>query len=182
MQKHERERGACSVRGSRKRETRRSASVLAMQAPKFNKDLQPEWAGEEPCKEVWLLFFPKAQHSVGRSESVLGGSSWGTSGSLPNSPRLRCGAARPANAGNVRRLHDRTIAFIRGFIQFPQALELFCRLNLVDKAKYAQLENQTKMDDSTFTPNQFHGYSRIEGLKEQFMVGFFGTSLHSSKH
>ncbi len=26
------------------------------------------------------------------------------------------------------------------------------------------------MDESTFTPNQFHGYSQMQGLKEQFMI------------
>ncbi len=56
------------------------------------------------------------------------------------------------------------------YSKFSSALEAFCSRPIEEKALYAKIENKTKMDDSKWTPNQFHGYSRMEGLKEQFMV------------
>jgi hypothetical protein len=49
-------------------------------------------------------------------------------------------------------------------------LAAFCKLPIEEKAKFAKVENNTLMEDTKWTPNQFHGYSRMEGLKEQFMV------------
>ena len=53
----------------------------------------------------------------------------------------------------------------QSYAKFAIALDEFCNKPLSQKAEYA-----TKFDNSTYTPNQFHGYSRMEGLKEQYMV------------
>eukprot|EP01112_Ceratiomyxa_fruticulosa_P015827 TRINITY_DN470_c0_g1_i4.p1 TRINITY_DN470_c0_g1~~TRINITY_DN470_c0_g1_i4.p1 ORF type:complete len:413 (+),score=81.41 TRINITY_DN470_c0_g1_i4:1941-3179(+) len=49
---------------------------------------------------------------------------------------------------------------------FQLALQAFCEQPLeTEKFKFA-----IKSDDTPHSPNQFHGYSRMEGLKEQFMI------------
>lgn len=45
------------------------------------------------------------------------------------------------------------------------AMEAFMKQSTDEKAKFA-----TKMDDTPYSPNQYHGYSKMKGLKEQFMV------------
>eukprot|EP01117_Protostelium_nocturnum_P006975 TRINITY_DN2502_c0_g1_i3.p1 TRINITY_DN2502_c0_g1~~TRINITY_DN2502_c0_g1_i3.p1 ORF type:complete len:270 (-),score=94.90 TRINITY_DN2502_c0_g1_i3:55-864(-) len=51
---------------------------------------------------------------------------------------------------------------------FSRSLDAFFNQSLEEKSKFA-----TKMmgpSNQQFTPNQYHGYSRLEGLKEQFMI------------
>lgn len=60
--------------------------------------------------------------------------------------------------------------------EFAESLALFCKQPLEEKLKFAQLKNGTKMDDSRFTPNQYHGYSQMLGLKEQFMIRAAGRN------
>jgi len=52
---------------------------------------------------------------------------------------------------------------------FSRSLDAFFSQRLEEKAKFATL-----YDDSTYSPNQYHGYSRMEGLKEQYMIRLCG--------
>ena len=105
--------------------------------------LQPQWAGEEPSVEVDAkVFFAELM-----KES-------------PAQQMITRGYAVVSLAPATMRTYD----------DFYKALALFCNQPLAEKLKFAQLKNGTKMDDSTFTPNQFHGYSQMQGLKEQLMI------------
>jgi len=51
-------------------------------------------------------------------------------------------------------------------------LAAFCNQSMEEKTKFA-----ITMDNSKWTPNQFHGYSRMEGLKEQYMIRAMGKGI-----
>eukprot|EP01119_Soliformovum_irregulare_P000448 TRINITY_DN10309_c0_g1_i2.p1 TRINITY_DN10309_c0_g1~~TRINITY_DN10309_c0_g1_i2.p1 ORF type:complete len:241 (+),score=57.61 TRINITY_DN10309_c0_g1_i2:36-758(+) len=58
----------------------------------------------------------------------------------------------------------------RNYADFALALKAFCEQSQEEKARFA-----TMMPDSTkWSPNQFHGYSKMEGLKEQYMIRLTG--------
>jgi len=71
------------------------------------------------------------------------------------------------------------------YADFALSLKAFCDQDISEKVKFATL-----MDNSKYTPNQFHGYSRMEGLKEQYMIRSSGKganlilpgSYHGSPH
>jgi isopenicillin N synthase-like dioxygenase len=52
------------------------------------------------------------------------------------------------------------------------AMEAFMKQPDEEKAKFA-----TKTDDTKYSPNQYHGYSKMKGLKEQFMVRACGDDM-----
>lgn len=58
------------------------------------------------------------------------------------------------------------------YAAFHADWQSFCALPSADKEHFAQL--QFDRDPGTYSPNQFHGYSRMHGLKEQFMLRAFG--------
>ena len=53
------------------------------------------------------------------------------------------------------------------------AMQAFMKQPAQEKAKFA-----TKTDDARYSPNQYHGYSKMKGLKEQFMVETFIPSTN----
>ncbi|XP_062514336.1 uncharacterized protein LOC134189953 [Corticium candelabrum] len=52
------------------------------------------------------------------------------------------------------------------------AMATFMKQSADEKAKFA-----TKTDDLLYSPNQYHGYSKMKGLKEQFMVRACGHGM-----
>lgn len=52
------------------------------------------------------------------------------------------------------------------------AMATFMKQSADEKAKFA-----TKTDDLLYSPNQYHGYSKMKGLKEQFMVVTFHITV-----
>jgi len=69
----------------------------------------------------------------------------------------------------VVRLDD---AMLSLYSQFHSAFEKFVALPTAEKEKYAYLQ----FDPSVYSPNQYHGYSVVHGLKEQFMMRIGGGS------
>lgn len=51
------------------------------------------------------------------------------------------------------------------YTKFAIDFDAFCSQPIEEKAKFA-----TKFTSIKHSPDQFHGYSRMEGLKEQYMV------------
>jgi len=73
----------------------------------------------------------------------------------------------------------------QAYAEFALSFAVFCQLTLDQKAQFAStFESEVGSlpqvkGASTFSPNQFHGYSQIQGLKEQFMIrhGGHGSQL-----
>jgi len=113
------------------------------QAPRENQEeLSPEWSGLDPNVEV--------EDPAKFIEELLNED---IATSL-----LQRGYA-------VFRLNEETK---KVYSDFAVSLAMFCHQPLEEKAKYATLMESS--NNSVFTPNQFHGYSRMEGLKEQFAL------------
>jgi len=56
------------------------------------------------------------------------------------------------------------------YSSFHDAFEKFSALPVPDKQRYAHLQ----FDKASYSPNQYHGFSVVEGLKEQFMMRIGG--------
>lgn len=70
------------------------------------------------------------------------------------------------------------------------AMRAFSHQNEEEKVRYVTISGDrtapgggdngsSKEEKQRHSPNEFHGFARVEGLKEQFMVGF-ATLVHDS--
>jgi len=118
----------------------------------FQLGKQPDWAGTDECRDVTTAFVEELLSSSNNLASV---------------------AETLINRGYA--IVELTDQVIDTYSRFIHSFESFCHQDATTKAKYATLFTQ----NDTFSPNQFHGFSVVSGLKEQFMMraGGRGTTL-----